>query len=74
MRIELSEEDRRVLDEKVEDVTESDELSESQVRFARWTSKEAVVGSKQRLKQVAADMVNHFEQRLSASARNSPSC
>lgn len=67
-RIELSEPERKVLDEKVEDVTESDELSERQVRFARWTSKEAVVGSQQRLEQVAADMVNHFEQRLSASA------
>jgi len=66
-RIELSEAEHKVLDEKVEDVTESDELSERQVRFARWTSKEAVVGSQQRLEQVAADMVNHFEQRLSAA-------
>ncbi len=67
-RIELSEDQRMILDEKVEDVTESDELSERQVRFARWASKEAVVGSQQRIEQVAADMVNHFEQRLSASA------
>jgi len=66
-RIELSDEEHKVLDEKVEDVTEGDELSERQIRFARWTSKEAVVGSQQRLEQVAADMVNHFEQRLSAS-------
>jgi len=67
-RIELSEQERKVLDEKVEDVTESDELSERQVRFAKWTSKEAVVGSQQRIEQVAADMVNHFEARISASA------
>jgi type I restriction enzyme, R subunit len=66
-RIELSDEEHKVLDEKVEEVTEGDELSEQQIRFARWTSKEAVVGSEQRLKQVAADMVNHFEQRLSAA-------
>jgi type I restriction enzyme R subunit len=66
-RIELSDEEHKVLDEKVEEVTEGDELSERQIRFARWTSKEAVVGSEQRLKQVAADMVNHFEQRLSAA-------
>lgn len=65
-RIELSEDERKVLDEKVEDVTEGDELSERQIHFAKWTSKEAVVGSEQRLKQVAADMLNHFEQRLSA--------
>ncbi len=66
-RIELSEADRKVLDERVEEVTEDDELTERQKRFARWASKEAVVGSAARLKQVAADMVNHFEQRLSAA-------
>jgi len=65
-RIELSEDEHKILDEKVEDVTEGDELSERQIHFAKWTSKEAVVGSEQRLKQVAADMLNHFEQRLSA--------
>lgn len=66
-KIELSEAERKEIDKKVEDITEGDELSERQVRFAKWTSKEAVVGSKQRLQQVAADMVNHFEQRLSAA-------
>ncbi len=66
-KIELSEAERKELDEKVEDITEGDELSERQIRFAKWTSKEAVVGSKQRLQQVAADMVNHFEQRLLAA-------
>jgi len=66
-RIELSDTDRTVLDEQVEEVTEDDELTERQKRFARWASKEAVVGSAARLKQVAADMINHFEQRLSAA-------
>ena len=66
-RIELSDTDRTVLDEQVEEVTEDDELTERQKRFARWASKEAVVGSAARLKQVAADMVSHFEQRLSAA-------
>lgn len=66
-KIELSEAERKEIDKKVEDVTEGDELSERQLRFAKWTSKEAVVGSKQRLQQVAADMVNHFEQRLLAA-------
>ena len=66
-RIELSAADRKLLDERVEEVTEDDELTERQKRFARWASKEAVVGSAGRLKQVAADMVNHYEQRLSAA-------
>ncbi|MBC8333268.1 MAG: type I restriction endonuclease subunit R [Anaerolineae bacterium] len=66
-KIELSEADQAMLDARVEEVTESDELTERQRRFARWTSKEAVVGSESRLRQVAADMVTHFEQRLSAA-------
>lgn len=66
-KIELSESDQKILDQRVEEVTENDELTEKQKRFAKWASKEAVVGSVQRLKQVALDLVTHFEQRLSAS-------
>ena len=67
-KIELSEENQKILDEQVEEITEDDELTERQKRFAKWTSKEAVVGSQSRLKQVAADLIAHFEQRLSAAA------
>jgi len=66
-KIELSVEDQKILDERVEEITEDDELTEKQKRFARWTGKEAVVGSTDRLRQVAADIVSHFEQRLSAA-------
>ena len=66
-KIVLSEEDQKILDERVEEITEEEELTEKQKSFARWTSKEAVVGSTDRLKQVAADIVRHFEQRLSAA-------
>lgn len=66
-KIELSEDDQKILDERVEEITENDELTERQKRFAKWTGKEAVVGSRQRLKQVALDLVNHFEQRTSAA-------
>ncbi len=65
-KIELSEADQKLLDERVEEVTEDDELTDRQRRFAKWASKEAVVGSASRLKQIAADLVQHFEQRLSA--------
>ncbi len=66
-KIELSEGDQKLLDERVEEVTEDDELTEKQKRFAKWASKEAIVGSEQRLKQVALDLVNHFENRTSAA-------
>lgn len=67
-KIQLSEEDQKILDQRVEEITEDDELTERQQRFARWAGKEAVVGSENRIKQVAADIVSHFEQRLSAAA------
>ncbi|MCX6134744.1 MAG: type I restriction endonuclease subunit R [Ignavibacteriales bacterium] len=66
-KIELADSDKKILDERVEEVTEDDELTDRQRRFARWARKEAVVGSKSRLKQVAADLINHFEQRLTAA-------
>jgi len=66
-KIELSPADQKILDERVEEVTEDDELTERQRRFAKWTSVESVVGSEPRIKQVAADLVTHFGQRLSAS-------
>ena len=66
-KIELSAAGQKILDERVEEITEDDELTEKQKRFARWTGKEAVVGSKDRLRQVAADIVSHFEQRISAA-------
>ncbi len=66
-KIELSEADQKRLDERVEEVTEDDELTDKQKRFAKWASKEAVVGSEPRLWQVATDLVNHFENRISAA-------
>jgi len=65
-KIALSEADQKLMDERVEEVTEDDELTDKQKRFARWASKEAIVGSEQRLKQVALDLVTHFENRTSA--------
>lgn len=66
-KIELSEADQKILDQRVDEITEDDELTDRQKRFARWTSKEAVVGSADRLRQVAEDIVNHFEARISAA-------
>ena len=66
-KIELSAADQQKMDERVEEVTEDDELTDRQRRFAKWTGKEAVVGSTDRLKQVAADIVAHFEKRISAA-------
>lgn len=66
-KIELPPDKQKILDQRVEEITEDDELTDRQRRFARWTGKEAVVGSASRLKQIAADLVQHFEQRISAA-------
>lgn len=62
-KIDLDPEEQKIIDQKIEEVTEEDELTERQQRFAKWTQQEAIVGSEKRLAQVAADLVNHFEQR-----------
>lgn len=65
-KIELNPEEQAIIDQRIEEVTEEDELTERQKRFAKWTQQEAIVGSEKRLKQVAIDLVAHFEQRNEA--------
>ncbi|MEO6832789.1 MAG: type I restriction endonuclease subunit R, partial [Chitinophagaceae bacterium] len=62
-KIELDLEEQKVIDQRIEEVTEQDELTERQQSFAKWTQQEAIVGSEKRLAQVAADIVKHFELR-----------
>jgi type I restriction enzyme R subunit len=62
-KIELDPKAQEIIDQRIEEVTEEDELTERQQRFAKWTQQEAIVGSEKRLQQVAADIVKHFEQR-----------
>ena len=62
-KIELKAEEQSIIDQRIEEVTEEDELTERQQRFAKWTQQEAIVGSEKRLQQVAADLIKHFEQR-----------
>jgi len=62
-KIELDPEEQKIIDQRIEEVTEEDELTERQKRFAKWTQQEAIVGSDKRLQQVATDIVKHFEQR-----------
>jgi type I restriction enzyme, R subunit len=66
-KIRLSDADKAIMDQQVEEITEDEELTDRQRRFAKWASKEAVVGSYSRLRQVAKDMVAHFELRTKAS-------
>jgi type I restriction enzyme R subunit len=62
-KIALNDNKKIVLDAAIEELTEQEELSNAQKLKARWSSIEAVVGSKERLKKVAQDIVTHFEKK-----------
>ena len=58
--------DRELLDESFEQITEGEESAEREQLKTRWSQLEAVVGARPRVRQIAADIVEHFEQRLEA--------
>ncbi|MFC1478743.1 type I restriction endonuclease subunit R [Candidatus Margulisiibacteriota bacterium] len=61
-KINLSEEGKKLVSDLDEELIE-DELTETQKAKAKWTQLEALIGSEDRVKQVAQDIINHFEQR-----------
>ena len=54
------------LDQEVDDLLEGEELSRQDQLKAEHAQKEAIVGNSERLKLVAKDIIEHFEDRLSA--------
>ncbi len=65
-KIILSEEGRKLVAE-MDDELDRDELSETRKAKVRWTQLEALVGSEARIKQVAQDIIGHFEHRREVS-------
>jgi len=63
-RLELKDKEKPVIDSEFEDVTEGEETSKKERLKSKWARLEAVIGSKSRVKQIARDIVNHFEERL----------
>jgi len=61
-QINLSEEGRKLVAD-LDDELEVGELTVTQKAKAKWTQLEALIGSEGRIKQVAQDIINHFEQR-----------
>lgn len=53
------------LDKEVDDLLEGEEMSRQDQLKAEYAQKEAIVGNSERLRLVAEDIVNHFEDRLS---------
>src|SRR5450759_3860480 len=65
-RLELRESERPRIDPDFEEVTEGEEVERKERLKSRWAQLEAIVGSENRLKLVARDLVSHFENRLAA--------
>ncbi|MFN4285622.1 MAG: type I restriction endonuclease subunit R [Lacibacter sp.] len=61
----LDEEGRRLIEEFDKELEQDEELSEKQKAKAKWTQLEAIVGHPERIKNLAKDIVTHFEQRQS---------
>ena len=63
-KVSMPDEARKALDEGVEEVLETEEDAGAREQAkTRWARQVAVVGAKKRLRQVAGDLVAHWEQR-----------
>ncbi len=61
-KVALSEEGKKLVKE-LDDELDQNELTETQKAKAKWTQMEALVGSNRRIKNIAQDIVKHFEAR-----------
>lgn len=65
-RLELSEAELPVIDSEYEDITEYQEYTQRERLKSRWARLEALAGAEKRVRKVAQDVVEHFEQRQKA--------
>lgn len=66
VRLDLAESEKDLLDEEFEYVTEEVEEYRKEKLKTKWAALEAVVGAEKRVAMIAADLVDHFEERLEA--------
>ena len=60
----LDEDEKPNIDPDFEEVTEGEELEGKEALKTKWAQLEPVVGAENRIRQIAEDLVGHFEQRL----------
>ena len=61
-KVNLSEEGKKLVEE-LDDELDGEELTETQKAKAKWTQLEALIGSENRINNVANDIIQHFGQR-----------
>lgn len=62
-KVNLDEDGKRLIEEFDADLEQDEEVTEKQKAKAKWTKLEAIVGNKERVKNLANDIVTHFEKR-----------
>ena len=65
-RLELDESERPTIDPDFEEATEGEEIERKERLKTKWAQLEAIVGAENRIRQIAHDIVEHFEQRIEA--------
>ena len=65
-KLALDEHERPNIDPEFEEATEGEEVERREKLKTKWAQLEAFVGAEKRVKQIAEDIVDHFEQRLEA--------
>ena len=63
-KLELKASERPKIDPEFEEATEGEEVERKEKLKSKWAQLEAVVGSENRIKLIARDLVEHFESRL----------
>jgi type I restriction enzyme R subunit len=61
-KVNLSEQGKQLVEE-LEDDLDQEDLTHTQKAKAKWTQLEALVGSENRIKNIAKDVISHFSQR-----------
>ncbi|NUP98906.1 MAG: type I restriction endonuclease subunit R, partial [Armatimonadetes bacterium] len=64
--LDLDEAEKPNIDPEFEEVTEAEEIDRRERLKSKWAALEALVGADKRLRQIAEDLVAHFEARLEA--------
>ena len=62
-KVNLDEEGRRLIEEFDSELEQDEEISDKQKAKAKWSKLEAIVGNPERIKNLAKDIVTHFEKR-----------
>ena len=65
-KLELAPTERPTIDPDFEEATEGEEVERKEKLKTKWARLEAIVGAENRVKVIARDLVEHFENRLAA--------